>query len=133
MSELFRRRLVFANALLLVQTEDDPEVPDIDGIANKWQTSSVLALAVLHDAEGEVDLQIRSDRPSKELLLLFEGTLRSTRKLVQLITVYLDTLANIRILGDHLDVRVWGNDPRQPEVVVIECLTPVEVDQPRLP
>ena len=133
MSELFRRRLAFANALLLVQTEDDPEVPDIDGIANKWQTSSVLALAVLHDAEGEVDLQIRSDRPYKELFLLFEGTLRSTRKLVQLITVYLDTLANIRILGDHLNVRVWGNDPRQPEVVVIECLTPVEVDQPRLP
>jgi hypothetical protein len=132
MSELFRRRLAFPNALLLIQTEDAPEVPDIDGIANKWQTSSMLALAVLHDAEGEVDLQIRTDTPSSELFLLFDGRLRSTRKLVQLITVYLDTVANIRIPGDHLDLRVWGDDARQPEVVIIECLTPVEVDLPRL-
>ncbi|TQJ34952.1 hypothetical protein FBY36_2202 [Arthrobacter sp. SLBN-122] len=100
MSELFRRRIAFPNALLLFQTEDAPEVPDIDGIANKWQTSSMLALAVLHDAEGEVDLQICTDTPSTELLLLFDGRLRSTRKLVQLITVYLDTVANIRIPSD---------------------------------
>ncbi|WP_426988450.1 hypothetical protein [Pseudarthrobacter sp. Y6] len=128
MIELFSQRVAFPNALLLFQTEDAPEVPDIDGVANKWQTSSMLALAVLHDAEGEVDLQIRTDTPSPKLFLLFEGRLRSTRKQVQLITVYLDTLANIRTSGEHLDLRVWGDDPRQPEVVIIECLTGVEVD-----
>ncbi|XAS67515.1 hypothetical protein V3C33_19180 [Micrococcaceae bacterium Sec5.7] len=105
MSELFRRRIAFPNALLLLQTEDAP-VPDIDGIANTWQTSSMLALAVLHDAEGTVDLQICTDTPSPDLLLLFDGRLRSTRNLVQLITVYLDTVANIRIPTDHVDVRV---------------------------
>ena len=129
-SELFRQRVAFPNALMLLQTEDAPEVPEIDGIANKWQTPSMLALAVLHDAEGQVDLQIRTDLPFPKLLPLFDGRLRSTRQMVQLITVYLDVIANITTPSDHLDVRVWGDDPRQPEVVVIECLTRVKVGLP---
>jgi hypothetical protein len=131
MSTLFRQRIAFPNALLLLETEDDPEVPDVDGVANKWETASMLALAVQHDAEGDVDLRLVTTIPEEpELLLLFEGTLRSSRRLVQLITVYLDRIVGIRTLTQDLQLRVWGDDPRQPETVIVECLDLVEVDVP---
>ena len=39
MSTLLRQRVAFPNALLLLETEDDPVVPDIDGLANKWEAA----------------------------------------------------------------------------------------------
>ena len=67
MNILFRQPIAFPNALLLVATEDHPDVPDIDCI---------------------------------------------------------------RTLTPDLPLRVWGDDPRQPETVVIECLDLVEVESP---
>jgi len=131
MSTLFRQRYAFPDGLLLMETEDDPEVPFIDGVAHKWQTASMLALAVQHDTEGDVDLRIVATAvEDSALVLLFEGTLRSSRRLVQLSTVYLDNIASIRSLTQELQPRAWGDDRRQPKTVLIECLDLVEVEAP---
>ncbi len=128
MSTLLRQRVAFPNALLLLETEDDPVVPDIDGMANKWETPNMLAIAVQHDVDGEVDLRIATAAPDSGLVLLFEGTLLTSRRLVKLITVYLDPIASIRTLTEDVQFRVWGDHPREPEKVIIECLDLVEVE-----
>ena len=128
MSHLFKTTTSYPNALMLLITEDDPSVPDIDGIANIWQSESMLALAVQHDAEGDVELQITNEAPSaSNMTLLFEGVLATSRRLVEIQTAYLDRIAGIRTLTEELPLRIWGDDPRQPEHVVIECRGLVEL------
>lgn len=128
MSPLFKTTAAYPNALMLLITEDDPNVPDIDGIANIWQSESMLALAVQHDVDGDVELRITHEAPSSsKMILLFEGILPTGRRLVEIETVYLDRIAGIRTLTGELPIRIWGDDPRQPEHVVIECLGLVEL------
>ena len=128
MSHLFRATASYPNALMLLATEDDPTVPGIDGVANIWQSESMLALAVQHDAEGDVELQITNETPSaSNMTLLYEGILPTGRRLVEIQTVYLDRITGIRTLTEELPLRIWGDDPRQPEHVVIECLGLVEL------
>ena len=50
MSHLLKTTASYPNALMLLITEDDPTVPEIDGVANISQSESMLALAVQHDA-----------------------------------------------------------------------------------
>ena len=88
----------------------------------------MLAIAVQHDVDGEVDLRIATAAPDSGLVLLFEGTLLTSRRLVKLITVYLDPIASIRTLTEDVQFRVWGDHPREPEKVIIECLDLVEVE-----
>ena len=128
MSHLLKTTASCPNALMLLITEDDPTVPEIDGIANIWQSESMLALAVQHDVDGDVELQITNETPSaSNMTLLFDGILPTGRRLVEVQTVYLDRITGIRTLTEELPVRIWGDDPRQPEHVVIECLGLVEL------
>lgn len=81
---------------MLLVTEDNPTVPEIDGAANIWQSESMLALAVQHDAEGDVELQITNETPSaSNMALLFDGILPTGRRLVEVQTVYLDCVTGI--------------------------------------
>jgi hypothetical protein len=57
----------------------------------------MLALAVQHDAEGEVELQITNDTPKESnMTLLFDGVLPTRRRRIEIQTVYLDRLTGIR-------------------------------------
>lgn len=128
MSHLLKTTASYPNALMLLVTEDNPTVPEIDGAANIWQSESMLALAVQHDAEGDVELQITNETPSaSNMALLFDGILPTGRRLVEVQTVYLDCVTGIRTLTEEPPLRIWGDDPRQPERVVIECLGLVEL------
>ncbi|MEO5319165.1 hypothetical protein PV761_11345 [Arthrobacter sp. CC3] len=128
MSHLFKTTASYPNALMLLITEDDPTVPEIDRVSNIWQSESMLAIAVQHDAEGDVELQITNETPStSNMTLLFHGLLPTGRRLVEIQTVYLDRITGIRTLTQELPLRIWGDDPGQPEHVVIECLGIVEL------
>ena len=88
----------------------------------------MLALAVQHDAEGEVELQITNDTPKESnMTLLFDGVLPTRRRRIEIPAVYLDRVTSIRTLLEELPLRIWWDDPRQPERVVIECLGIVEL------
>ncbi len=109
MSHLFETTASYPNALMLLVTEDDPTVPEIDGVSNIWQSGSMLALAVQHDAEGDVELHITNETPStSNKTLLFHGILPTGRRLVEIQTVYLDRIAGIRTLTEELPLRIWG-------------------------
>jgi hypothetical protein len=110
----------FPNGLLLLVLENSPEVPDIDGQANNWQNSSMVALAVLHEAEGEVALTVGDIEPPAEMTLLFEGILNSTRKEIEIWNVYAETLAKFKISSTRFSIKLWGDDPRQASKVFLQ-------------
>jgi hypothetical protein len=113
----------FPNGLMYLVLEDDPEVPDIDGIANLWRTKSMVAQAVLHDAEGEVQFTVSDSSPRKSMTLLFQDVLYSSRLKLEVWNVYIDSLATFQVEAEDFSVRVWGDDPRESSEVYIQFLS----------
>lgn len=120
---MFELTTPFPNALMYLVLEDDPEVPDIDGIANLWRTKSMVAQAVLHDAEGQVHFTVNDSPPTKPLTLLFQDVLHSSRQKLEVWNVYIESLATFQLGAQDFSVRVWGDDPRESSEVHIQFLS----------
>lgn len=124
MSALLEGRFAFPNALMWLMSEVDKQlqVPDIDGVANFWTSENVWGVAVQHDAEGDVHVTIAADPPvDPSLMLLHEGVLHSSRRLIEVQTVYLDTIARFHSKSADAPISIWGDDPGQPERIHIQC------------
>lgn len=124
MSNIFEGIFSFPNALMFLFSEDARlvQVPDIDGVASFWSTDSAWAVAVQHDADGHVQIRVGTDPPDDpSLALLHEGVLHSSRRLVEIQTVHIDTIARFRTWSNDSLISIWGDDPRQPERILIHC------------
>lgn len=114
----------FPNGLLYLVLEDRPEVPDIDGVANLWQSPSMVAQSVIHDAEGEVHLTVSGSEPAApNMMLLFQGVLYSSRRELEIWNVYVESLARFRVNAGDFSVRMWGDDPRESSMIHIQFLS----------
>ena len=120
---MFELTTPFPNALMYLVLEDDPEVPDIDGIANLWRTESMVAQAVLHDAEGQVHFTVSDGPPTNPMTLLFQDVLHSSRQKLEVWNVYIESLATFQLGAQDFSVRVWGDDPRESSEVHIQFLS----------
>lgn len=123
MSNIFEGTVAFPNVLMFLFSEDarHTQVPDIDGVANFWSTNNCWAQAVQHDAEGNVQISIDTNPPDAALALLHEGALHSSRRLVEIQMVYIDTIARFRTWSSDIPIIIWGEDPRQPERILVQC------------
>ncbi|MDQ0118466.1 hypothetical protein J2T22_001644 [Pseudarthrobacter defluvii] len=104
--------------------EDDQQlvIPDIDGTANFWTSQNAWGVAVQHDAQGEVELTIGPYPPEdRSLIRLHEGILHTSRRLIEIQTVYLDCIAKLRTKTQDAVIPIWSDDARQPEHVHIQC------------
>ena len=120
----FTATAAFPNGLLWLMSEDSKqiEVPDVDGVANFWSSTNAWGVAVQHDADGEVEVTVSKDPPTNPALaLLHEGVLHSSRQLIDVETVYVDRIATFRTRSTDAAIRIWGDDPGQPERVHIQC------------
>lgn len=120
----FKTTVAFPNALMWLMSEDDRElvIPDIDGVANFWTSQNAWGVAVQHDAEGEVNLTIGPNPPQyPSLMRLHEGILHTGRRLIDVQTVYLDSVARFHTRTKDAAISIWGDDPGQPEYVHIQC------------
>jgi hypothetical protein len=120
---MFELTTPFPNALMYLVLEDDPEVPDIDGLANLWGTESMVAQTVLHDAEGQVHLTISDKPPTNPMTLLFQEVLHSSRQKLEVWNVYIESFATFQLAAQDFSLRVWGNDARQSSEVHIQFLS----------
>jgi hypothetical protein len=123
-SPVFTATVAFPNGLLWLMSEDNKQtvIPDIDGVANFWSSRNAWGIAVLDDAEGEVQVSVGDSPPDDPALtLLHEGVLHSSRQLIEVQTVYIDRIASFRTSSTEAPIRVWGDDPGQPERVHIQC------------
>ncbi len=124
MSHIFDSEVPFPNALMFLMSEDERlvEIPEIDGVANFWRTNTVLAQAVQHDIDGPIRLQIATTAP-RELNMrpLYEGLMHSDRRALEIRNVYLERIFRFRTWSHDVKVSIWGDDPRQPERVLVQC------------
>lgn len=124
MSTAFQVTVAFPNGLMWLMSEDNKqlEIPDIDGVANFWSSHNAWGIAVQHDADGELQVSISDSPPDdSRLALLHEGVLQSSRRLINVETVYIDRIASFRTKLEDVPISIWGDDPRQPERVHIQC------------
>ena len=124
MSISFQATVRFPNGLLWLMSEENKqlEIPDIDGVANFWSSHNAWGIAVLHDADGAVDVSIGVAPPDdSRLALLHEGVLHSSRRLINVETVYIDRIASFRTASADVPICIWGDDPRQPDRIHIQC------------
>ncbi|NSX38933.1 hypothetical protein HTS88_21395 [Pseudarthrobacter oxydans] len=120
----FQAAALFPNGLLWLMSEDGKqiEVPDVDGVANFWTSQNAWGIAVLHDADGTVQVSIGDSPPDgPALALLHEGVLHSSRQLIEVQTVYIEPIARFRTRSTDAGISIWGDDPGQPERIHIQC------------
>lgn len=120
----FQATVRFPNGLLWLMSEDGKElvIPDVDGVANFWASHNAWGVAVLHDADGAVEVSIGLDPPADpSMTLLHEGVLHSSRRLINVETVYIDRVASFRTKSEDVAISIWGDDPGQPERIHIQC------------
>lgn len=121
----FRTTVAFPNALLWLMAEEPRElvIPDVDGMGNRWTSANAWGVAVQHNADGPVTLTIGAEAPDNPgLALLHDGILHSSRRLIEVQTVYLDSVATLRTATEDAAVSIWGDHPDQPEHVHIRCV-----------
>jgi hypothetical protein len=120
----FHATVRFPNGLMWLMSEENKEleIPDVDGVANFWTSHNAWGVAVLHDADGAVEVSI-SDSPPDDpsLALLHEGVLHSSRRLINVETVYIDRIASFRTRSTDPTISIWGDDPGQPERIHVQC------------
>ncbi|MET4143759.1 hypothetical protein [Arthrobacter sp. UYCo732] len=124
MSAAFEAAVAFPNGLLWLMADEGRhlDIPDVDGVANFWTSPNAWGVAVLHDADGKVNVTVGAGRPDDpELILLHDGVLHSRRRLIEIQTVYLDGVARIHTSAEDIAVVIWGDDPGQPERLHIQC------------
>lgn len=124
MSAEFETTVAFPNALLWLMAENNRElvIPDVDGIGSRWTSGNAWGVAVQHDADGPVTLTIGTGAPANPALaLLHEGVLHSSRRLIEIQTVYLDSVATIHTRTEDTAISIWGDHPDQAEYLHIEC------------
>ena len=120
----FKTVVAFPNALMWLMSEDNQElvIPDIDGVANFWTSQNAWGVAVQHDIDGPVTMTIAPTSPEDpSLMQLHEGLLHSSRRLIDVQTVHLDSIATFRVRTENAAISIWGDDPGQPEHVHIQC------------
>ncbi|MFJ6272427.1 hypothetical protein QMY03_19055 [Arthrobacter sp. KFRI-F3372] len=121
---VFEGTVAFPNALMWLMSEDHQElvIPDIDGVANFWTSKNVWGVAVQHDIDGPVTVTVGAEEPQDPALMpLHEGILHTGRQLIDVQTVYLDSITRFKTNTQDAAIRIWGDDPGQPERVHIQC------------
>jgi hypothetical protein len=123
MSTVFDAVVPFPNALLYLFAENEVEIPDIDGLGSYWRTDTVLAQAVQHDAEGDVQLRVTRTAPDEDaaMMVLYQGLLHSDRGMLEVRNVYDECIVGFRTWSRDVRVMIWGDDPRQAERIVVQC------------
>ena len=124
MSADFAVTMGFPNGLFWLVSEKFRElvIPDVDGLKHFWSSQNVWGIEVLHEASGPATLTVGRYPPvNPSLQLIHKGTLRSTRQLIEVNTVYLDRVATFLTRVPEVSISIWGESPAQPENVHIEC------------
>jgi hypothetical protein len=97
------------------------EIPrTMGGAARIAYTDSCVVVGCLSEMDGETEFTLG---PSEEVnsgsAPAFEGTLLTPNRKLAVFTVFGQTLLEIPVAQEQTIVRVWVNDPREPDKVVV--------------
>jgi hypothetical protein len=108
------------NAVFFVTGLDAPEMPKIEREGTVWSTSSCVAIGCTPDVDGETRIAIGSPgQLSVTGKLVLDSHLPTPSRLVRFNIVPGKTILEQEVSGTTTRVRVWVNDPKEPNDITI--------------
>lgn len=91
----------------------------VDGPRRLWSNSACVGVGTLVDADGVTNLQISDGEFETTLPLVFEGQITSPSGRVGVSDANLVEFGAVQVVGPSAHIRVWANDPREPDKILI--------------
>jgi hypothetical protein len=114
------------NGIFFIGDPSARDFPDVDGIGGVWSTREIIAVACLHEQEGQAEITMGLAEELKPVgSLLFEGNIETSRRQVEVTLVpqhptrQENPILAQSVPSERTRVRIWTNDPRWPDELFI--------------
>jgi hypothetical protein len=114
------KRMAPPNSVVLVSDVDGGEIPETMGGSLVSATNTCLAVGCLSVDDGETEFTLaplaeidRADKP------IYEGMLRTPKRHVVIRSVLGERLLELRVLQRVTKIKIWANDPTEPDNVLV--------------
>ena len=108
------------NSVLLIEDSSGGEVPVSMSRSLVAATASCIAIGCRPEDDGETEISLgRSQEMGGGEQLVFEGSLRTPSRRLAVRTVYGATLLDMTVQAAETTVRIWANDPSEPDRIGI--------------
>jgi hypothetical protein len=108
------------NSLVLIEDPSGGNVPASMAGSLVASTMSCIAVGCKSEADGETEFRLGAvgevdpgNRP------VFQGALETPTRKVSLRTVLGHTILEMPVAGKQTTVRVWANDPKEPDEIIV--------------
>lgn len=106
--------------MLFIKDATRREIPDIDGDASIWSTSSCIAVMCRPDVDGDTDITVGlAKEVDPGTSPLFEGQLNTPSRRIALEIVPGDKILELPVPDGRTRARVWTDGLRCAEKVII--------------
>ena len=113
-------KLAPPNSLVLVKDPGKAEIPDSMSGLLVAATSSCIAVGCRSEADGETDFTLGLvTEVNPGYSPAFNGKLKTPNQKIVLETVLGQTILEHPVLGRETPVKVWVNDPNEPDIVIV--------------
>jgi hypothetical protein len=107
-------------SLVLVGDPSGREIPDIVPGSVIASTSSCIAVGCLSEVDGETDFTLGATRDvNPGIDPAFEGELKTPNRTIAIRSVLGQTILEAPVPQEQTTVRVWVNDPKEPDRVTV--------------
>lgn len=119
-------RMGIPNGIFFIGDPSARDFPDVDGVAGVWSTQEIVAVACLHEQEGEA--RITMGLAGEEVpggSLIFDGIIKTPHRKIDVTTVpQHPTRLEAPILeqwvsSENTRVQIWASDAKFPDEVFI--------------
>jgi len=108
------------NSVVLVADPSDGEIPDTMGGSLIAATNSCVAVGCRSEADGETEFTLgRTDEVDPGSRPAFEGNLKTPNRKIAVRSVLSKTILEAPVPQQHTTIRVWVNDPKEPDNVIV--------------
>lgn len=114
------------NGIFFIGDPSARDFPNVDGVAGVWSTQEVIAVACLHEQEGQARITMGLTEDVKPVgSLLFDGIIKTSRRRVEVTLVpqhptrQANPILEQPVRGERTRVRIWTNDPKYPDELFI--------------
>jgi len=94
-----------------------PEFPDQE--ERIWANEWCVGVGTLSEVDGETEIVVTDNPKSESLPLVFDGVIAAPDRCVTVSDAYLLEVARVQLRGDRARIKIWTNDPREPDRIVI--------------
>ncbi len=112
-------RLAPPNSVILIEDSSGGEIPDLMNHSLVASTDTCIAIGCKAEDDGETEIVLEEIREKNVGEQVFDGVLRTKTQKLVVRTVLGDTLLEIPVIGVETQLRIFANDPIEPDYIEI--------------